>query len=254
MLTGRKDRNSYGLIDKIRAGGLTVEARSETESIGDGSRKKQTRYNLFAFDPAKFNLLESYSNVVTLKTDSKRPDPDGPRPDPGIGSDPLDPLDIDIDYNRDREDPKDPKGTEKPPVEGSSQKSSLSLKGGSSGSFGSDGEADAVFGGSARGSSGGSECPAMSKIARETPARSGQPERPKDTQPARDSPASERFKAAARMEFGIAGWVDPAKLAHALKLPLGEVEAWLQANYVAYDRPGGGVGYRQRRAGEEAPA
>ena len=62
---------------------------------------------------------------------------------------------------------------------------------------------------------------------------------------------SDKIRVAAFTEFGMAGWVDPAKLAHALKLPIVEVEAWLQSNYVAYDRPnGGGIGYRQRRAGE----
>jgi hypothetical protein len=52
------------------------------------------------------------------------------------------------------------------------------------------------------------------------------------------------------MEFGISGWVDPRKLATKLNLQLDVVEAWLQANYVPYDRPGGDTGYRQRRAGE----
>lgn len=62
---------------------------------------------------------------------------------------------------------------------------------------------------------------------------------------------SEPIRTAAISEYGMAGWVDPAKLAHVLKLPFDVVEAWLQANYVAYDRPnGGGIGYRQRRAGE----
>lgn len=488
MLIGRKDRNSYGLIDKIRSGGLTVEVRSETEPIDDdGSRKRQTRYNLFAFDPAKFNLLESYSNVVSLKTDSNRPDPDGPRPDPGIGSDPSDPLDIDMDYNRDREDPKDPKDTEKPPVEGSSPKSSLSLKVGSSGSFGSDGEPDADLLGSGRGSGRGSDqagaqkgigphprreelprlkaiyvssgpareyaeyslnlhngcshgcqycyakkrfsgdCTTRVKKARlenieadlkgwkgerkpvhltfmgdpydlvrednsdvrsvlelfkkyrhpfqvltkggekaiddfdlyfegcrfgctltfmdEKDSRNWEPgaalpigriaalkeahdrgietwvslepiidpchtlalidashkyvdfygvgkwnhdptangivwprvrsevearlkkygktymikEALRKATPDTDSndsnaDNSEKIRAAAMMEYGMCGWVDPAKLSKTLKLPLQEVEVWLQDNYVAFDRPGGGLGYRQRKAGEGVPA
>jgi hypothetical protein len=74
------------------------------------------------------------------------------------------------------------------------------------------------------------------------------------TKPIEEEPAKvnipERIRAAAISEYGMAGWVDPAKLAHALKLPLIEVEAWLLAHYVAYQRPGGGTGYRQRRAGE----
>jgi hypothetical protein len=60
----------------------------------------------------------------------------------------------------------------------------------------------------------------------------------------------ELIRAAAISEYGMAGWVDAKKLSHALKLPLIEVEAWLMAHYVAYQRPGGGTGYRQRRAGE----
>jgi len=88
------------------------------------------------------------------------------------------------------------------------------------------------------------EGPAISKIDREIPARTE----------AGKAPISEKIQAAAMMEYGIAGWVDPAKVAHALKLPLGEVLAWLDANYIAYDRPGGGIGYRQRKAGGEARA
>jgi hypothetical protein len=61
---------------------------------------------------------------------------------------------------------------------------------------------------------------------------------------------SSEIRAAAICEYGLSGWVDPEKLAYALKLPLPEVEAWLQDNYAAYNRPGGGIGYRQRRAGE----
>ena len=65
----------------------------------------------------------------------------------------------------------------------------------------------------------------------------------------------EMIRVAALTEYGMYGWVDSAKLSHALKLPLPEVEAWLQSNYVAYERPnGGGIGYRQRRAGEGAKA
>ncbi|MCX6677402.1 MAG: hypothetical protein NTU95_05595 [Methanothrix sp.] len=66
-------------------------------------------------------------------------------------------------------------------------------------------------------------------------------------------PNIERIKAAAISEFGMAGWVDPTKLSLILRLPLEDVTTWLEANYTAYERPGGGIGYRQRRAGE-APA
>jgi len=76
--------------------------------------------------------------------------------------------------------------------------------------------------------------------------------------PRRDEPTpatSVKIRAAAISEYGTAGWVDPAKLAHALKLPLPEVAAWLQANYEAFDRPnGGGIGYRQKRAGSPGRA
>ena len=79
-------------------------------------------------------------------------------------------------------------------------------------------------------------------------------ELPKEAQPAREAPTSEKIRAAAIMEYGIAGWVDPVKLSQALKLPCDEVTAWLQDNYEPYNRPGGGVGYRQHRAGGEARA
>jgi hypothetical protein len=62
---------------------------------------------------------------------------------------------------------------------------------------------------------------------------------------------SEKIRAASMMEYGMNGWVDPAKLAHAQKIPLEEVTAWLQANYEAYERSGGGIGYKQRRSDTE---
>ena len=74
--------------------------------------------------------------------------------------------------------------------------------------------------------------------------------------PRKDKPTpttSDKIRAAAISEYGLCGWVDPAKLAHALGIPLDEAEAWLRAHYVAYERDGGGLGYRQRRAGD-APA
>jgi DNA repair photolyase len=80
--------------------------------------------------------------------------------------------------------------------------------------------------------------------------RKAAPDKPTEDEPA-PVDTSEQIRVAAISEFGMGGWVDPAKLAHALKIPLDVVEAWLQVNYVAYDRPnGGGIGYRQRRAGE----
>ena len=69
-----------------------------------------------------------------------------------------------------------------------------------------------------------------------------------------DESNASKIRAAAISEYGMSGWVDPAKLSQSLKLPLDEVTAWLQDNYEPYDRPGGGVGYRQHRAGGEARA
>ncbi|MEI8002776.1 MAG: hypothetical protein WCG94_00405 [Methanothrix sp.] len=59
---------------------------------------------------------------------------------------------------------------------------------------------------------------------------------------------SDKIRAAAISEYGMSGWVDPRKIASALKQPLSEVEAWLQLNYEAFERPGSGKGYRQKRA------
>jgi len=67
-----------------------------------------------------------------------------------------------------------------------------------------------------------------------------------DSEPAN----SDKIRAASIAEFGMAGWVDPRKIANALNLPSDEVEAWLQANYAAFERDGGGIGYRQKRTGE----
>lgn len=169
MLLGRPDRNTYGLIDKIRSGGLIEEIRSDTESIGDGSSKRQNRYKLFTFDPDKFNLLDSYSSVVSLKNDSKRLDPNGPGEDPKDGSDGADPLDIDNDDMIDGEDPKDPEDKEK----ARDGNNPLSLRVGYSGSFGTGGEPDAGLVGSGGGSSRGSdgEGPRMSKRDMPTPER-----------------------------------------------------------------------------------
>ncbi|GAB6265515.1 MAG: hypothetical protein STSR0001_09600 [Methanothrix sp.] len=172
MLLGRQDRNSYGLIDKIRSGGLIVEIRSDTESIGDGSSKRQNRYKLFTFDPDKFNLLDSYSSVVSLKNDNKRLDPNGPGQDPKDGSDGADPLDIDNDDMIDGEDPKDPRYTEK----AQDENNLLSLKVGYSGSFGSFGEPDSGPAWVRSGSDGGTfgsdgEAPRISKREMPTPTR-----------------------------------------------------------------------------------
>lgn len=70
--------------------------------------------------------------------------------------------------------------------------------------------------------------------------------KPKD--PAEVDPSSEKIKVTALMEFGINGSVDPIKVASFLKIPVGEVVAWLDANYSRLERPGGVVRYTQRRA------
>jgi hypothetical protein len=93
---------------------------------------------------------------------------------------------------------------------------------------------------------------------KQDPSRPGEEEGPKMSKidmstPGKPEDSTKKIKAAAIAEYGMHGWVDPAKLAYALKLPLPEVDAWLQANYAAFERDGGGLGYRQRRTGD-APA
>jgi len=81
------------------------------------------------------------------------------------------------------------------------------------------------------------------------------PARPESTKPIEEEPAKVdipgQIRAAAISEYGMAGWVDAKKLSHALKLPLPEIEAWLMAHYVAYQRPGGGIGYRYENGNGE---
>jgi hypothetical protein len=120
--------------------------------IDGASIKHQRRYNQFTFDPNKFNLLESYSGVVSLKIDNRNMDPSGPGEDPGDGSAPINPNDIEIRKKIDGEDPEDPKSTETCRDE----KDSLYLNVGSFGSFGSAPSPDAGLVGSAPGSSPGS--------------------------------------------------------------------------------------------------
>ena len=67
----------------------------------------------------------------------------------------------------------------------------------------------------------------------------------KAVEPAKD--AHGRIKVTSITEYGTCGWVDPAKVSGALNIPLDEVEAWLEANYVAFERDGGTTGYRPRR-------
>lgn len=65
---------------------------------------------------------------------------------------------------------------------------------------------------------------------------------------------SERIRVAAYMEYGLNGEVDPANLAAKLGIPTATAAAWLDANYLRLDKPGGVVRYTQRRAGGEARA
>lgn len=71
--------------------------------------------------------------------------------------------------------------------------------------------------------------------------------------PAEKGDPSEKIRVAALMEYGHNGEVDPVKVVGKLHIPLDEVEAWLEANYVRLEKPGGVVRYTQHRTGE-APA
>ncbi|MGD0951045.1 MAG: hypothetical protein ABR985_01395 [Methanotrichaceae archaeon] len=68
-LLGRSESNrrSYGLIHKLAGGALIVETKSETEEVSSTKRQQKT-FKQFTFDPAKFDQLGTYSDVVTLKT------------------------------------------------------------------------------------------------------------------------------------------------------------------------------------------
>jgi len=85
---------------------------------------------------------------------------------------------------------------------------------------------------------------AMSKIEEQTKA---------PQQAGKDHP-SEQIRVAAYMEYGINGEVDPVNLAAKLGIPMATAAAWLEANYLRLDKPGGLVRYTQRRAGSEARA
>jgi hypothetical protein len=88
------------------------------------------------------------------------------------------------------------------------------------------------------------------KVAGDSSGNCGIGSHPRKDEPTPAKAHSDRIRAAAISEYGLSGWVDPRKIANALKLQLGEVEVWLQANYAPFERPGGGIGYKQRRAGE----
>ena len=63
----------------------------------------------------------------------------------------------------------------------------------------------------------------------------------------------EQIRVAAISEYGLAGVVDPRKIAAKLKVPSSEVTAWLdvQSNYLKQEREGT-VFYTQKRAGAKA--
>ena len=64
------------------------------------------------------------------------------------------------------------------------------------------------------------------------------------------SDASEQIRVASLMEWGHNGSVDPAIVAGKLHLSVAEVTAWLEANYVRLEKPGGVVRYMQHKAGK----
>lgn len=63
---------------------------------------------------------------------------------------------------------------------------------------------------------------------------------------------SEKIQSASIAEYGMNGWVDPRKIANALKHPIEEIIMWLDANYYKYTRADGSTGYTQRSSEAEA--
>lgn len=110
-LLGRNEKGhtSYGLIHKIKGGGLIVERKSETEDLG--MRKNQKTFYHFTFDPSKFNLLDTYGNVVSLKTTEQTSKTTA---DQGSGSAPITPQDtgLEEEKNRKTEQTKNTRGVE----------------------------------------------------------------------------------------------------------------------------------------------
>jgi P4 family phage/plasmid primase-like protien len=68
------------------------------------------------------------------------------------------------------------------------------------------------------------------------------------------SDASEQIRVASLMEWGHNGTVDPVIVACKLHLSKAEVTAWLEANYVRLEKPGGVVRYTQHKAEKGAMA
>ena len=85
----------------------------------------------------------------------------------------------------------------------------------------------------------------------ETPMETKPRESPPKKDPIKPHCYLARLRALALSEYGMAGWVNPAKIAP--KVPLLECQAMRgldHLGYVAYDRQDGAVGYRQRKVGE----
>jgi hypothetical protein len=91
-LLGRieKNRTSHGLIHKIAGGALIVETKSESEEI-TGTKRQQRTFKQFTFDPTKYNQLETYSKVVTLKPRTIDAQTHKTHQDPSDGSSPTTP-------------------------------------------------------------------------------------------------------------------------------------------------------------------
>jgi len=164
MLLGRKDRNTYGLIDKIKGGGLVEAKHSETVDVGgDRSHKRQTQFRLFTFYPDKFDILRSYSGVVKLKTPQQgREKTEKTQVDPGLGSVPADPPDPGYEEEEDKNTHKT-QGTQSSKsidrgdgLDPGLEKESMGLWGGSSGYSGSTCPPDGGLSRPTGGSSGGS--------------------------------------------------------------------------------------------------
>jgi len=153
-LLGRKDRGSYGLLEKLKGGILTVEKKSISEGKLDrnkDTKKTQTTVFLqFTFNPDKFDSLGCYSSVVTLKNPQQaRENPIKSQQIPKDGKDQKDhpltpnPNKKDIkSHNREDRARFKSKGGDGGGIEDKTPNPSLSVKGGISGISGKTREPD----------------------------------------------------------------------------------------------------------------
>jgi len=153
-LLGRKDRGSYGLLEKLKGGILTVEKKSISEGKLDrnkDTKKTQTTVFLqFTFNPDKFDSLGCYSSVVTLKNPQQaRENPIKSQQIPKDGKDQKDhpstpnPNKKDIkSHNREDREGFKSKGGDGGGIEDKTPNPSLSVKGGISGISGKTREPD----------------------------------------------------------------------------------------------------------------